>query len=167
MAIFSTGISYHPVTQQSKRLPFVWLINGMLFDIEGHIALDRNAGPGYNTLLLRFIPDLYSECPQRQFHTLHGHLHSPVALHNSWEAVCRLPFLWRSLYIGITLCLYKTGWVYAGKMAFQYSSTEKGGNRARKSRDYFAWRYEIHGIIISLGTVRAQPRLWGILVCYK
>ena len=31
-------------------------------------------------------------------------------------------------------------------------------NRARKSRDCFASRYEIHGIISSLGTVRAQPR---------
>ena len=31
-------------------------------------------------------------------------------------------------------------------------------NRARKSRVYLAWRYEIHAIIGSLGTVRAQPR---------
>ena len=31
-------------------------------------------------------------------------------------------------------------------------------HRARKSRVCFAWRYEIHGIIISLGTVRAQSR---------
>ena len=31
-------------------------------------------------------------------------------------------------------------------------------NRARKSRVYLAWRYEIHAIIVSLGTVRAQPR---------
>ena len=30
-------------------------------------------------------------------------------------------------------------------------------NRARKSRVYLAWRYEIHDIIVSLGTVRAQP----------
>ena len=30
--------------------------------------------------------------------------------------------------------------------------------RARKSRDCLAWRYEIHGIISSLGTVRIQPR---------
>ena len=32
------------------------------------------------------------------------------------------------------------------------------GYRARKSRVYLAWRYEIHAIIGSLGTVRAQPR---------
>ena len=32
------------------------------------------------------------------------------------------------------------------------------GNRARKSRVHLAWRYEIHAIIGSLGTVRAQPR---------
>ena len=25
-------------------------------DIEGHVALDKNPGPGYNTLLLRLIP---------------------------------------------------------------------------------------------------------------
>ena len=31
-------------------------------------------------------------------------------------------------------------------------------NRARKSRVYITWRYEIHAIIGSLGTVRAQPR---------
>ena len=31
-------------------------------------------------------------------------------------------------------------------------------NRARKSRVCFAWRYEIHGMIASFGTVRAQPR---------
>ena len=31
-------------------------------------------------------------------------------------------------------------------------------NMARKSRVYIAWRYEIHAIIGSLGTVRAQPR---------
>ena len=31
-------------------------------------------------------------------------------------------------------------------------------NRARKSRVDLARRYEIHGIITSLGTVRAQPR---------
>ena len=31
-------------------------------------------------------------------------------------------------------------------------------NRARKSRDYLASRCEIHAIIGSLGTVRAQPR---------
>ena len=31
--------------------------------------------------------------------------------------------------------------------------------RARKSRVYIPSRYEIHAIIVSLGTVRAQPRL--------
>ena len=34
-------------------------------------------------------------------------------------------------------------------------------HRARKSRVYIAWRYEIHAIIGSLGTVRAQPRFWS------
>ena len=35
------------------------------------VALDRNPGPGYYTLLLRLIPgDLLHACPHRQFHTL-------------------------------------------------------------------------------------------------
>ena len=33
-----------------------------------------------------------------------------------------------------------------------------GGNRARKSRVYIAWCYEIWGIFMSLCTVNAQPR---------
>ena len=38
---------------------------------EGYVALDRNPGPGYDTLLLRLIPgDILSACPHRQFHTL-------------------------------------------------------------------------------------------------
>ena len=41
------------------------------FGSEGHVALDRNPGPGYDTLFLRLIPgDLLSGCPHRQFHTL-------------------------------------------------------------------------------------------------
>ena len=43
------------------------------FGSEGHVALDRNPGPGYDTMLLRMIPgDLFSACPHRQFHTLPG-----------------------------------------------------------------------------------------------
>ena len=38
---------------------------------KGHETLDRHPGPGYDTLLLRFIPgDLLSACPNRQFHIL-------------------------------------------------------------------------------------------------
>ena len=41
------------------------------FDIEGHVALDRNLGSGYNTLLLLLITgDPYCACPNRQLHTL-------------------------------------------------------------------------------------------------
>ena len=41
--------------------------------MEGHVALDRKPGPGYNTLLLRLIPgDLLSACPHRQSLTLPG-----------------------------------------------------------------------------------------------
>ena len=41
------------------------------FGIEGHVALDRNPWPGYNTLLLQLIPgDILSACSHIQFHTL-------------------------------------------------------------------------------------------------
>ena len=54
------------------------------FGSEGHEALDRNPGPGYDTLLLRMIPgDFLSACPHRQFHTLPGLLDSWAALPNS------------------------------------------------------------------------------------
>ena len=54
------------------------------FGSEGHVALDRNQGLGYDTLLLRMIPgDLLSAFPHRQLHTL------PDLL-DSWEAVCTI-----------------------------------------------------------------------------
>ena len=49
---------------------FVCLFNPLLcfFGSEGHVVLDRNPGPGYDTLLLRMIPgDLLSAFPHRQF----------------------------------------------------------------------------------------------------
>ena len=52
--------------------------------MEGHVTLDRNPGPGYNTLLLRLIPgNILSACPHRQFHTLPGLLDSRATLSNS------------------------------------------------------------------------------------
>ena len=60
------------------------------FDSEGHVALDRNPGPGYDTLLLRMTPgDLLSAFPHRQFHTLPGLLYSWGALPNSNPNACR------------------------------------------------------------------------------
>ena len=50
-----------------------WLIYPLkcFFGIKGHVALDRNPGSGYNTLLLQLIPgDLLSACPHREFHLL-------------------------------------------------------------------------------------------------
>ena len=67
------------------------------FGSEGHVALDRNPGTGYDTLLLRMIPgDLLSAFPHRQFETLPGLLDSWAALSKSnptdaclcREAVC-------------------------------------------------------------------------------
>ena len=55
------------------------------FGSEGHVALDRNPGTGYDTLLLRMIPgDLLRAFPHRQFHTLPGLLDSWAALPNSY-----------------------------------------------------------------------------------
>ena len=62
----------------------------VLFWQEGHVALDRNPGPEYDTLLLRLIPgDLLSAFPHRQFHTLHGLLDSWAALSNSYPNTLR------------------------------------------------------------------------------
>ena len=53
-------------------------INPLEYYIEGHVALDRNPGPGYNTLLSRLLPgDFYSAYPHRHFHTLPG-LHCQI-----------------------------------------------------------------------------------------
>ena len=62
------------------------------FYSEGHVALDGNPGPGYDTLLLRLVPgDLLSACPHRQFHTLPGLLDSRAALPNSYpNALCAM-----------------------------------------------------------------------------
>ena len=60
------------------------------FGSEGHVALDRNPGPGYDSLLLRLIPgDLLSACPHRQFHTLPGLLDSRAAVPNSYPSALR------------------------------------------------------------------------------
>ena len=60
------------------------------FGSEGHVALDRNPGTGYDTLLLQMIPgDLLSACPHRQFHTLPGLLDSRTALPNSYPNTLR------------------------------------------------------------------------------
>ena len=59
------------------------------FGSEGHVALDRNPGPGYDTLFLRMIPgDLLSAFPHRQFNTLPGLLDSWAALPNSNPNAC-------------------------------------------------------------------------------
>ena len=57
---------YYRVTNIFIHSHFVIMINPLecFFGSEGHVALDRNLGPGYDTLLLRMIPgDLLSACP--------------------------------------------------------------------------------------------------------
>ena len=69
-----------------------------MFGSNGHVALDRNPGPGYDTLLLRMIPgDLLSAFPHRQFYTLPGLLDSRAALPNSNPNAC-MPMQGGSLY---------------------------------------------------------------------
>ena len=54
------------------------------------MALDRNTGPGYNTLLLRLIPgDLLSACLNRQFHTLPDLFDSRAAPSNPYPNALR------------------------------------------------------------------------------
>ena len=61
-----------------------------IFGSLGHVALDRNPEPGYDTLLLRMIPgDLLSACPHRQLHTVPGLLDSRAALLNSYPNALR------------------------------------------------------------------------------
>ena len=57
-----------------KKLEWFALIHySAFFGSEGHVALDRNPGSEYDTLLLRMIPgDPLSAFPHRQFHTLPG-----------------------------------------------------------------------------------------------
>ena len=78
------------VSINNPKLGLVWF-NPLqcFFDSEGHVALDRNPGPGYDTLLLRMISgDLLSAFPHRQFHTLPGLLDSWAALPNSNPNAC-------------------------------------------------------------------------------
>ena len=66
------------------------LIHYSAFSAGKHVALDRNPGPGYHTLLLRMIPgDLLIACPHRQFHTLSGLLDSQASLSNSYPSALR------------------------------------------------------------------------------
>ena len=59
------------------------------FGSEGYVALDRNPGLGYYTLLLRLIPGyILSAYPHRQFHTLPGFLDSRAALSNFYPNAC-------------------------------------------------------------------------------
>ena len=80
------------ITGLFSKIGLVWL-NPLkcFFGSEGHVALDRNPGPGYDTLLLRMIPgDLLSAFPHRQYHTLPSLLDNWAALPNSNPNACVL-----------------------------------------------------------------------------
>ena len=51
----------------------------------------------------------------------------------------------------------RPAWLQACRRSSRCHKVRTAVNRARKSRVYLAWRHEIQGIIVSLGTVRAQP----------
>ena len=64
------------------------LINPLQFfsSIEDHVALDRNSGLEYDTLLLWLIPgDFYSVSPNKQFCILPSLLYSRAALLNFYH----------------------------------------------------------------------------------
>ena len=85
-------INIHQKIQYKNKF-VITMINKLkcFFPIKVHVALDRNPGPGYNTLLLLLIPgDILSACPNRQFHTLPGLLDSQAALSNSNPDTCVL-----------------------------------------------------------------------------
>ena len=51
--------------------------------IKGQVALDRNPGWGYNTLILQLIPgNCYDTCTHIQYHTLPCLLESQAAVSN-------------------------------------------------------------------------------------
>ena len=64
--------------------------NGSLLRNQGHVALDRYLGPGYNTLLLRLIGDLNSVCLHRLSHTLPCLLDSQATKPNFYPNACLL-----------------------------------------------------------------------------
>ena len=89
----------HRATFLLRSLVWFGIIHySAFFGSEGHVALDRNPVPGYDTLLLRMIPeDLLSAFPHRQFHTLPGLVDSSAALPNS-HPIASMPMQEGRLY---------------------------------------------------------------------
>ena len=99
---------------ETSNVKWVGLIHySAFFGSEGHVALDRNPGPWYDTLLLRMVPgDLLSAFPHRQFRTLPGLLDSRAALPNSNPNAC-MPMQGGSLYHFYTPVIWRTYYVMA------------------------------------------------------
>ena len=67
----------------------------MFFGIEVHVPLDRNPGPGYNTIFLRLIPEYLNHACHYRRSTHHTainkiglHCQTPTLATLSVEAVC-------------------------------------------------------------------------------
>ena len=99
--LYKLGISYQATNLNKGKTAnsLVWFKPlECFFGSEGHVTLDRNPGPGYDTLLLRMIPgDLLSVFPHRHIHTLPGLLDSWAALPNSYPNAC-MPMQGGNLY---------------------------------------------------------------------
>ena len=87
------NIRPQPSYNTSKFWLIDWLIHECFFGIEGHVALDRNQGRGYNTLFLRLIPgDILSACPYKSF------IHYPAF--KTDRLFCKIPTLMHACQAG-------------------------------------------------------------------
>ena len=126
-----------------------WLINPLefFFSIKGHIALDRNLGPGNDTLLMRWdhYGDLYGACPHRQLHTIYGLLNSRVALPTkAYET--RSNIVWSYMYDGLCMIIHLTDtWSYTRSCVWW--DMLKGMTYCQTSSDFVRHTW----IIISVG----------------
>ena len=100
MRLQQRNVRWKKKKQQSDKYTD-WLIDQLIhysaiFSIQGYVALDRNPGSGYDTLLLRLIPgNLYCVCPHKQFYTLYNILDCRAALQNSGMRTDNMKKLWK------------------------------------------------------------------------
>ena len=74
------------------------------FGCEGHVALDRNPGPGYDTLLLGMIPgDLLSAFPHRQYVCMYVCMHACM---HACMHVCMYGWMDACMYVYNYVCMH-------------------------------------------------------------